>query len=280
MDATVSNGSPAKSRDDRAVPAPTAQPKAAPGRVVPFPHGERWKHRPSTAATGTCCTRTVSTVGCTAICPASRVPCRPRRCSSPTSTGSRTSGSRRRSRWNWRARPGARPIARAVPAAELRQGRALVHRAAAPGPPLQPSGLAHVPVQRDRAVVPAAAAVVAQRHHRGPRRHEAPRGHRRCSSRGSCWTSISPSNFLWTNPRGARSDLRVAAGCNLWVGWQNWLAEFERSGADGHRPVCDAFRRRATTVARDAGPGGVPQPADRADPVRADDADGARPSRC
>jgi polyhydroxyalkanoate synthase len=52
---------------------------------------------------------------------------------------------------------------------------------------------------------------------------------------------VSPSNFLWTNPQVLAKTLE-AGGLNLYFGWQNWLADFERMQAGRAPAGVEAFR--------------------------------------
>jgi polyhydroxyalkanoate synthase len=58
---------------------------------------------------------------------------------------------------------------------------------------------------------------------------------------------VSPSNFLWTNPRAIARTLE-SGGLNLYTGWQNWLAEFERLQAGRPPAGVDAFRPGETVA--------------------------------
>ncbi len=73
---------------------------------------------------------------------------------------------------------------RGAPRVQARRDHA-VHRAAAAGSPLRPSGVAHAAVRRHLPVVPARAAVVVQRDDRRARRHAAARARRWRSARGN-----------------------------------------------------------------------------------------------
>jgi polyhydroxyalkanoate synthase len=58
---------------------------------------------------------------------------------------------------------------------------------------------------------------------------------------------VSPSNFLASNPRAIGKTLETH-GLNLYFGWQNWLAEFERIQAGRPPAGADAFRPGETVA--------------------------------
>jgi len=52
---------------------------------------------------------------------------------------------------------------------------------------------------------------------------------------------VSPSNFLWTNPQALARTVE-SGGLNLYLGWQNWLADFERQQAGRPPAGVEDFR--------------------------------------
>ncbi len=274
MDATVSNGSPAKSRDARAVPAPTAQPKSAPDRVVPLParraaetssvngrngdvlHADsfdRWLHSNLSRFTR-------------AISPAALL----------------------LAYVDWIAHLGLSPAKQAELA---RKAWRKAYRLAlylprsfdkdAPWciePLAQDRRFSHPDWRSFPFNVIAQSFLLQQQwwynatsEIRGVSKHHEDIA---VFVARQLLDIVSPSNFLWTNPQRARQDVRVARAQPVVR-----LAELARrvrahpgGTATGGRGRLPAGRDRRA----DAGPGRVPQPADRADPVRADDADGTR----
>jgi hypothetical protein len=83
---------------------------------------------------------------------------------------------------------------------------------------------------------------------------------------------FSPSNFLLTNPEVVQRTASMGA-MNLVNGWQNLIQDWERavSGKKGWRG--GLYRR--TERRGHTGQGDLPQPADRAHPVRAQDKEGS-----
>ena len=84
--------------------------------------------------------------------------------------------------------------------------------------------------------------------------------------------AMSPTLLLLSNPAALRRAMETG-GASLADGARNLLDDLK----EGRLSMVDADGLRAGAQPRhDAGQGGPPQPADRADPVRADDRDGAR----
>ena len=134
------------------------------------------------------------------------------------------------------------------------------------------SALARPAVQFVRAVVPADAAMVAQRHdggEGGSRHHE----YMVSFVARQIVDSWSPSNLLAMNPQLLQAT-REEGGRNLVRGWQHLLED----------PQCRLVERRpkqSERTARQAGRrdgrlGGVPQPPDRTDPYAGDENRAAR----
>ena len=84
---------------------------------------------------------------------------------------------------------------------------------------------------------------------------------------------VSPSNFLLTNPEVLRQTISKG-GMNLVSGLRNMIGGL---GARGQRQEAGRYRefRRGTRRGGNARQGGLPQSADRTDPVRAGDRQGA-----
>ena len=89
---------------------------------------------------------------------------------------------------------------------------------------------------------------------------------------------LSPSNFPLTNPE-VLERTRSEGGMNLVRGAQNFVEDWDRA-VSGRPPVGAEALRGRPQRRRHAGQGRLPQPADRADPVRAGDRDACGPSRC
>ena len=92
--------------------------------------------------------------------------------------------------------------------------------------------------------------------------------------------ALAPSNFALTNPEVFRETV-ASGGQNLVRGLNNLLDDIER----GNGQLQDLDDRLEGVRARrqhrdDAGPGRVPERADAADPVRADDEEGRGSGRC
>jgi polyhydroxyalkanoate synthase len=247
MDATVSNGSTAKSRDDRAVPALTAQPEPAPDRVVPFParravetssvngrngdvlHADsfdRWLHSNLSRFTR-------------AISPAALL----------------------LAYVDWLAHLGLSPAKQAELA---RKAWRKAYRLAlylprsfdkdAPWciePLTQDRRFSHPDWRSFPFNVIAQSFLLQQQwwynatsEIRGVSKHHEDIA---VFVARQLLDIVSPSNFLWTNPQ-ALARIFESRGLNLWFGWQNWLAEFERIQAGRPPPGVDAFRPGETVA--------------------------------
>ena len=84
--------------------------------------------------------------------------------------------------------------------------------------------------------------------------------------------AMSPTLLLLSNPAALRKAMETG-GASLAAGAQNLLADL-KEGRLSHGRYHGL--RAGPQHGHDAGQGGLPQPADRADPVRADDQDGPR----
>ncbi len=89
--------------------------------------------------------------------------------------------------------------------------RGALHRSAAAGPPLQRGSVAEAAVRRHLSVVPADAAVVAQRDDRRARRHPAERERRRLRDAAVPRRAVAVE-FPAHEPRGARAHVARRAG--------------------------------------------------------------------
>ena len=88
---------------------------------------------------------------------------------------------------------------------------------------------------------------------------------------------FSPSNFVLTNPE-ILAKTQAEAGQNLVRGFWNFVEDWERA-ANGRPPVGTEKFEVGKDLADDARQGRLPQPADGAHPVRADDRAACTPSR-
>ena len=160
----------------------------------------------------------------------------------------------------------ARQLRRPPRAAPRRRGA--LHRSAAAGPPLRRAGVAEAALRRHLPVVPADAAVVAQRDDRRARRHPAERKRRRVRD-AAVPRRAGAVELSAHQPRGARAHV-ARRGDEL----RARRAEFRRGlGSRRQRPPAGwrgSLRGRPQSR-RHAGQGRLPQPADRVDPVRARD---------
>ena len=247
MDATVSNGSPAKSPDDRVVPAPTAQSKSAPGRIVPLParravetssangrngdvlHADsfdRWLHSNLSRFTR-------------AISPAALL----------------------LAYVDWIAHLGLSPAKQAELA---RKAWRKAYRLAlylprsfdkdAPWciePLAQDRRFSHPDWRAFPFNVIAQSFLLQQQwwynatsEIRGVSKHHEDIA---VFVARQLLDIVSPSNFLWTNPQALGKTFE-SRGLNLWFGWQNWLAEFERIQAGRPPPGVDDFRPGETVA--------------------------------
>ena len=92
---------------------------------------------------------------------------------------------------------------------------------------------------------------------------------------------LSPSNFAATNPEVLRKTFE-SGGANFVRGWQNFCSDWMRFASAGLGPVKGGDFVVGETVATSARQGGVPQRADRTDPVLSDhreSASGTDPDR-
>ena len=90
--------------------------------------------------------------------------------------------------------------------------------------------------------------------------------------------TVSPVNFIATNPEVLKATL-AEGGMNLVRGAMNFWADWERE-VGGKPPIGAEKFRPGETVAVTPGVGRLSQPADRTDPVQADDRRRCRRSRC
>ena len=91
---------------------------------------------------------------------------------------------------------------------------------------------------------------------------------------------VSPSNFLADQSRGRCSGRETEGGMNLVRGFRNLARGLGARPSSGRPPVGRGRLRGRPRRGGHARQGRLPQPADRADPVRADDRRRCIPSRC